>query len=209
MTYNNLTRLARKTKIVLGSASPRRFELLKETGIEFRRQISDFKEHNIDSGKPFELAQKLAEEKAYTVGYSIAENELVIGADTVVALNNASIGKPANRGDAARILKKLSGKKHTVCTALAFADRDELLASGFELTDVYFNLVSESQIVEYIRSGEPMDKAGAYGIQGMGGFLVDRIEGELDNVIGLPRRLLERLAGEVCDKIEKKNKGTR
>ena len=203
MTYKNLARLAKKRKIVLGSASPRRVELLKETGISFRQQISDFEEHNDDGGKPFELAQKMAEEKALSVAGTIAEVELVIGADTVVVLNNASIGKPADQNAAARILKKLSGKKHTVCTALAIADRNQLLVSGYELTDVYFNEVTERQIAEYIKSGEPMDKAGAYGIQGMGGFLVDRIEGELDNVIGLPRQLLERLAGDVYDKLEK------
>lgn len=209
MTYNNLAQLARKRKIVLGSASPRRFDLLKETGIEFRRQISDFIEHNNDCGRPFELAQKLAEEKALSVAKTTSENELAIGADTVVALNSISIGKPADQGDAARILQMLSGKKHTVCTALAIADRNRVIVSGYELTDVYFNQVTESQIEGYIKSGEPMDKAGAYGIQGMGGFLVDRIEGELDNVIGLPRQLLERLAGEVCDKLEQNSKGTR
>lgn len=202
MTYKNLTRLAQKRKIVLGSASPRRVELLGKTGIDFRRQISDFEEHNNDKGKPYEHAQKLAEEKALAVAKTIATNEVVIGADTVVVLNNTSIGKPADQNEAARILESLSGKKHTVCTALAIAEQKRIIASGYELTDVYFNQVSEKQIAEYIISGEPMDKAGAYGIQGMGGFLVDRIEGELDNVIGLPRRLLERLAGEVCDKLE-------
>ena len=200
MTYKNLTRLAQKRKIVLGSASPRRVELLGETGIDFRRQISDFEEHNNNNGKPYEHAQKLAEEKALAVAKTIATDEVVIGADTVVVLNNTSIGKPADQNDAARILESLSGKKHTVCTALAIAERKRIIVSGYELTDVYFNQVSEKQIAEYIKSGEPMDKAGAYGIQGMGGFLVDRIEGELDNVIGLPRRLLEKLAGEFCNK---------
>ncbi len=200
MIYKNLTGLAQKRKIVLGSASPRRVELLAETGINFRRQISDFEEHNNDLGKPYELAQILAEEKALAIAKTIATNEVVIGADTVVVLNNTSIGKPADQNEAARILESLSGKKHTVCTALAIAEQKRIIVSGYELTDVYFNQVSEKQIAEYIKTGEPMDKAGAYGIQGMGGFLVDRIEGELDNVIGLPRRLLERLAGEVCDK---------
>ena len=202
MTYKNLTRLAKTRRIVLGSASPRRVELLKETGIDFRQQISDFEEHNNDGGKPFELAQKLAEEKALAVARTLAEDELVIGADTVVVLDNTSIGKPTDQGDAVRILRMLSGKKHSVCTALALAEQNKIVISGYELTDVYFNEVSERRIVEYINSGEPMDKAGAYGIQGMGGFLVDRIEGELDNVIGLPRRLLERLAGEVCEKLK-------
>ena len=203
MTYKNLTRLAKKRRIVLASRSPRRVELLKESGIDFRQQISDFEEHNNDGGKPFDLAQKLAEEKALSVAGTVAEDELVIGADTVVVSDNASIGKPIDQTDAARILKSLSGKRHTVCTALAIAKRNRIVVSGYELTDVYFNQVTDIQIGKYVKSGESMDKAGAYGIQGMGGFLVDRIEGELDTVIGLPRRLLERLAGEVCDKLEK------
>jgi len=189
----------------LGSASPRRVELLKETGIPFRQQVSNFKEHNNDGGRPYELARKLAEEKALEVATLSASNEIVIGADTVVVLNGQSLGKPANQEDAFNMLKKLSGKKHTVCTALAITYNKRLITSGFELTDVYFNSVSDAQLDEYIHSGEPMDKAGAYGIQGMGGFLVDRVEGSLDTVIGLPRQLLERLAGEVCAKIELKN----
>jgi len=178
-------------------------ELLKETGIEFRQQISDVKEYNHDCGKPFEHAQKLAEEKALAVANATGPNELVIGADTVVVLENRTIGKPVNKEDAARILKMLSGKRHTVCTALAIAERKQIITSGYELTDVFFNRVTDEQIAEYIETGEPMDKAGAYGIQGMGGFLVDRIEGSLDTVIGLPRRLLERLAGEICVKMKK------
>jgi len=203
MTYKNLTKLAIYRKIILGSASPRRLDLLKETGIEFRQQVSDFVEHNNDGGRPYEYAQKLAEEKALSVANTTSLMELVIGADTVVVLDNCVIGKPVNKDDAARILKRLSGNKHTVCSALALAEKKKIIASGYELTDVFFNRVTDEQIAQYIETGEPLDKAGAYGIQGMGGFLVDRIEGNLDTVVGLPRQLLERLAGEVCVKLKK------
>ncbi len=202
MTCNNLRILSRKKEIILGSASPRRLKLLGETGISFRQIISDIKESNFTSGDPFEHALSLAKMKAMSVSTAARPDKLVIGADTIVVLDNQLIGKPADKNEAREILLRLSGKKHVVCTALALACSTELLASGYELTDVYFNLVSEEAIVDYVNSGEPMDKAGAYGIQGKGGFLVDRIEGELDNVIGLPRSLLDKLAGEVCLKME-------
>lgn len=205
MKFKNLEQLAKTRKIILGSRSPRRVELLKETGIDFRQTISEFAEHNYDSGKPFEHARKLAEEKAILLAKTIEPGELVIGADTVVVLEDSAIGKPVDIRDAADILKRLSGKKHTVCTALAIADNKGIVASAYDLTDVYFNRITDHQIKEYVETNEPMDKAGAYGIQGMGGFLVDRIEGELDTVIGLPRLLLDRLAGEVCAKLKQES----
>ena len=202
MTCNNLKKLSQKKEIILASASPRRLELLGETGIAFRQIISDVEESNNPAGNPFEHALTLAKMKAMAVSSVSGDDKLVIGADTIVVLDNKLIGKPENKNEAREILLRLSGKKHVVCTALALVCSAELLASGYELTDVYFNLVSEKAIVDYVNSGEPMDKAGAYGIQGKGGFLVDRIEGELDNVIGLPRSLLDKLAGEVCLKME-------
>lgn len=202
MTYNNLKKLSQKKEIILGSASPRRLKLLKETGINFRQIISDLRESDNPSGDPFEHALSLAKMKAMAVSSESGVDELVIGADTIVVLDNVLIGKPEDENEARQILSRLSGNKHVVCTALALVSSIELLAAGYELTDVYFNLVSEDAIADYVSSGEPMDKAGAYGIQGKGGFLVDRIEGKLDNVIGLPRSLLDKLAGEVCLKME-------
>ncbi|MEE8149523.1 MAG: Maf family protein [candidate division Zixibacteria bacterium] len=202
MTYNNLKKLSQKKEIILGSASPRRLKLLEETGINFRQIISNLRESDNPSGDPFEHALSLAKMKAMAVSSESGVDELVIGADTIVVLDNVLIGKPEGENEARQILSRLSGNKHVVCTALALVSSIELLAAGYELTDVYFNLVSEDAIADYVSSGEPMDKAGAYGIQGKGGFLVDRIEGELDNVIGLPRSLLDKLAGEVCLKME-------
>jgi len=202
MTYNNLKKLSQKKEIILGSASPRRLKLLGETGIDFQQIISVLKESDNPAGDPFEHALSLAKMKAMAVSSDSGADKLVIGADTIVVLDNVLIGKPEDENEAMEILLRLSGKKHVVCTAVALVSSKELLASGYELTDVYFNLVSEDAIADYVNSGEPMDKAGAYGIQGKGGFLVDRIEGELDNVIGLPRSLLDKLAGEVCLKME-------
>ncbi len=202
MTYNNLKELSQKKEIILGSASPRRLKLLEETGINFRQIISDLEESDNPSGDPFEHALSLAKMKAMAVSSESGVDELVIGADTIVVFDKMLIGKPEDENEARQILSRLSGNKHVVCTALALVSSIELLAAGYELTDVYFNLVSEDAIADYVSSGEPMDKAGAYGIQGKGGFLVDRIEGEMDNVIGLPRSLLDKLAGEVCLKME-------
>jgi len=109
--------------------------------------------------------------------------------------------KPRHEGDAFEILSRLAGQMHIVCTALALAEREKLITTGYELTEVYFNPVTQQQIHDYIATGEPMDKAGAYGIQGMGAFLVDRICGNLDNVIGLSRMLLNGLAKEVIAKL--------
>ena len=202
MTYSNLKKLAQRREIILGSASPRRLKLLGETGIDFQQIASEHKESNSQSGDPFDHALSLAEMKAMAVSSVADADKIVIGADTIVVLDNELFGKPEDANEARQILIRLSGKKHVVCTAVAIVSSNQLLASGYELTDVYFNLVTEYAIADYVKSGEPLDKAGAYGIQGKGGFLVDRIEGELDNVIGLPRSLLDKLAGEVCLKID-------
>lgn len=204
MTYKNLSDLAKIKKIVLGSGSPRRVKLLGELGIEFRQTISGIDEPEHDNGHPYEHARELAEKKALSLRDHLGEDEIVIGADTVVVLDGRAMSKPVDESEAILFLKKLSGVKHTVCTALALSDRNGILACSYELTDVYFNEVTDEQISDYVKTGEPLDKAGAYGIQGMGAFLVDRIEGNLDTVIGLPRKLLDRLAGEVCSNIEQK-----
>lgn len=202
MTYSNLKKLAQRKEIILGSASPRRLILLGETGIDFQQITSDHVESNSQSGDPFAHALGLAEMKAMAVSIAAGADKIVIGADTIVVLDNELIFKPVDEFEARQILSRLSGKKHVVCTAVALVSSNELLASGYELTDVYFNLVTVEAIADYVKSGEPLDKAGGYGIQGKGGFLVDRIEGELDNVVGLPRSLLDKLAGEVCLKME-------
>jgi septum formation protein len=202
MTYSHLMALAATRRLVLGSASPRRVHLLRETGVPFRQAVADVDESRRPNENPFACALRLAEEKALTVARQADMDEIVIGGDTVVILNDIILGKPVDESDAARMLAMLAGKQHTVCTALALAHREGLYCSGEERTDVYFNAASQEQISRYIASGEPRDKAGAYGIQGMGAFLVDRIEGNLDTVIGLPRLLLDRLAKDTLHKLK-------
>jgi septum formation protein len=197
MTYPNLHSLAKKRAIVLGSGSPRRLELLGETGIQFTRVIPHIPEERREGESPYPYAERLAREKALAAFKLADPSSVVIGCDTIVVLEETVFEKPVDEADAFRILSILSGRKHVVCSASAFATDNKVLASGFELTEVHFNRLEPERIREYIRTGEPMDKAGGYGIQGMGGFLVDRIAGNLDTVVGLPRMLLERLAGEV------------
>ncbi|UCG63287.1 MAG: septum formation protein Maf [Candidatus Zixiibacteriota bacterium] len=191
--------MAREYEIILGSSSPRRLKLLTETGVPFKQIIPDLEEDQLPNEPPYDYAERLARDKALLISGRLSDRQLVIGCDTVVVLAGTVLGKPMDEHDAYRILSSLAGKRHTVCTALAAADSSGILASGYELTEVFFNAVSERQLKEYIASGEPMDKAGAYGIQGMGAFLVDSIEGNLDTVIGFPRELLESLAQRIME----------
>jgi septum formation protein len=197
MTYPELQRLSAFYQIVLGSSSPRRVELLKEIGIPFRQLIPTIDEFPFPNEHPYKFAQRLAIEKAQEIAEKCVDNEIVIGCDTVVVLGDKLMQKPIDEADAFRLLSDLSGHQHVVCSALALARNTGQVSSGYELTSVFFNHITAEQIRAYIRTREPMDKAGAYGIQGMGSFLVDRIEGNLDTVVGLPRTLLERLAREV------------
>lgn len=196
MTPENLLQLAREHPLVLGSGSPRRCQLLKEAGVSFRQEVSRLDEQTHSGEDPFAFAQRLAREKALAVAGGCRSEEIVLGGDTVVVLYGQLLGKPSDATDAIGMLEQLSGHQHTVGTALALASGERLLASGIETTEVLFNRVTRDQITEYVASGEPLDKAGAYGIQGMGAFLVDSIVGNLDTVIGLPLTLLNDLARE-------------
>ncbi len=203
MMYDALTTLAGLHPLVLGSGSPRRKRLLTEIGIAFRQSVSDIEETALPNEDPFAFAIRMAEDKAQAVAEQNANgSELVLGGDTVVVLENRILGKPTDEQNAFDILRSLSGHTHVVGTALALVNPSGCLSSGVEKTTVVFNEVTDDQICKYVASGEPMDKAGAYGIQGMGAFLVDSIEGNLDNVIGLPRNLLNRLAGDALDKLK-------
>ncbi len=202
MEYKYLKALAVRRPIVLGSGSPRRVMLLEETGIEFRQVIPQLAEVQLPGEPPYDYAVRLAEDKARWVAGRVEDDRLVIGCDTIVVLQNRVCEKPRDEREALDTLSLLSGKEHVVCTALAIASAGGVVASGYELTRVFFNEVTTERIEQYIATGEPLDKAGAYGIQGMGAFLVDRIEGNLDNVIGLPKCLLDRMAKEVIDNHE-------
>jgi septum formation protein len=173
-----------------------------ETGVAFERIVPSIDEYQIPGEDPFDFALRLAEEKALAVDEDVNDGRMILGCDTIVVLDNNILGKPSDAAEAFETLRTLSGKQHEVCTAAAFATESRVLASGYSSTRVFFNSVADAQIREYIETGEPADKAGAYGIQGMGAFLVDRIEGCLDTVIGLPRNLLDRLSERVLGQVQ-------
>jgi septum formation protein len=176
--------------LVLASSSPRREEILDTLGIRFEVRSPEVDEALRPGETATAAARRLAEEKARAVARA---GELVLAADTVVVLGETLLGKPGDTSEAEAMLRRLSGRTHDVCTGLALV-RDGRTESGVERTAVVFRPLAASEVREYVATGEPLDKAGAYGIQGMGGFLVDSVEGNIDNVVGLPMNTLERLA---------------
>ena len=179
------------SKIILASASPRRKELLAKAGISFT-VIPAAGEEKRTSEDPGEAVQQLARDKAEWVAQSLAECEegtLVIGSDTIVVFENRILGKPKDRRDAAETLEKLQGNTHQVYTGVTVLERKAgkwVEHTFFESTDVTFYPVSREEIQDYIATGEPMDKAGSYGIQGLFGIYVKGICGDYNNVVGLP-----------------------
>ena len=182
------------SKVVLASKSPRRKELLTQIGIEYECIVSDTEEI-ISETEPDKVVYRLSEEKAMAVAENynfsnLEEKVIFIGADTVVARDGIILGKPADEEDAVDMLLKLQGNEHQVYTGvcLLIYEGNELVnkISFAECTKVFMYEVSEKDIRSYVKSGEPMDKAGAYGIQGLGAILVEKIEGDYNNVVGLP-----------------------
>ncbi|MBQ7501044.1 MAG: septum formation protein Maf [Clostridia bacterium] len=179
-------------KIYLASKSPRRREILNNMGIDPVIIVSDADE-NIDSPDPEKTVTELALRKVRAVADKIPEDALAIAADTVVYADGEILGKPKDDEDARRMLEKLSGRRHSVYTGVALTYCG-MTVSGCEKTEVCFRKLSESEIREYVDSGEPRDKAGAYAIQGRAAFFVSRIVGDYLNVIGLPVCLCAGLA---------------
>ncbi len=180
-------------ELILASASPRRRELLAATGRTFRVVPSDAEESVPEGLSPAEAAELLACRKAEAVASRLT-NGIVIGADTIVTSGSDLIGKPSDRADAIRILECLSRRAHTVITGLCLIDaRTRRRLSACERTRVHMRGMERREIEEYVDSGEAMGKAGAYAIQESGDRFVERIEGSLSNVVGLPMELLERL----------------
>lgn len=193
--------------LVLASASPRRQELLKNAGIEFLVRPANIPEVRLAGESPKVFAERMAKEKAATVWKSLDSktsdaksshkigNFSVLGADTVVLIGDEVLGKPNDADDAARMLRLLSGREHSVITGVCLSGESfEDLRS--ETTIVYFNQLSESDIKSYIETGEPMDKAGGYAIQGMASRWISKIEGDYNNVVGLPVDLVKRMLRE-------------
>ena len=178
-------------KLILASASPRRRELLTQVGVSFVIEVSDVEEVLDDTLSPELQVQSLALQKAQAVAAQHKDG-LVLGADTVVVDAGSLLGKPQNTEEAAEMLRSLSGKWHQVMTAVALVDANDIENkwTSVEITNVKFRDLTEDDIVAYMATGESMDKAGAYGIQGYGALLVERIEGCYNNVVGLPLQLV-------------------
>jgi septum formation protein len=178
------------TKIILASNSPRRRELLTQIGLPFTVAPSDADESVLPGESPEAYAVRVALEKARIAAERAGEG-IVIAADTIVAIGDIILGKPADAGDAKHMLELLAGKEHRVVTALAVMDAATArCAARISTTRVWFRELSGREIAAYVATGEPLDKAGAYGIQERGALLVERIEGCYSNVVGLPLSLL-------------------
>ena len=179
--------LKTKLKIYLASKSPRRRKLLKQLGIKFTSFSVDLHEEILDGEHPVQTVKRLALHKSVEAESTI-QSGIVITADTIVVLNKEIIGKPKDKKNAFEILSKLSGKTHTVFTGFVVKNLDtQKKIIGFEQTDVTFRKLEAKEIRDYIKTGSPMDKAGAYGIQDdFGAVFVERIDGCYYNVVGLP-----------------------
>lgn len=195
---SRVTESIAQVPVILASSSPRRKQLLRTAGLDPRIVPSDADETSVPSLPPPDLAKLLAERKAESVSKRLlaaGENRgLVIGADTIVFVDGEVLGKPEDAGHAERMLEKLQGKEHTVYTGVCVID----LAGGGRRaacgeTAVRMKPLTAARIRRYVASGEPMDKAGAYGIQGQGAMLVESIRGCYFNVVGLPLSLLDDL----------------
>lgn len=184
-----------KLRVVLASSSPRRRELLNLIGISHDVRPANLDERRLPRETPRRHAERLAREKAKAIATG-DPHVITIAADTIVVINRKVLGKPANHAEAARMLAMLSGREHTVITAVAVS-RDETLRSALEEVRVKFRRLSKKEIDAYIATGEPMDKAGAYGIQGFGATIVERIEGDYFAVMGLPLLRLVQLLRDV------------
>jgi len=210
-----------KKRIILGSASPRRRELLEQIGISFEVRVSD-KEEVYHSLIPEEIVKELALSKAKNVADDLREKQeqvkqisfdkknnvlldtIVIGADTIVVSDGSILGKPKDEADAVRMIRSLQGRSHKVYTGVAILDYDDegkrkSVVHAVE-TEVFVNPMSDEEIREYAATGEPLDKAGAYGIQGRFAAYIERIDGDYYNVVGLPVSYVYRQLKEIAEK---------
>jgi len=177
-------------KLVLASQSPRRAELLKNAGFEFTVRASSIDETVRPGEDPEQHVERLAWEKADSVVSD--PDEIVLAADTIVLIDGEILGKPRDQADAERMLTLLSGRKHEVLTAICLRWGAQV-AKETVATNVWFITLSHSQIHDYVATGEPMDKAGAYAIQGIASRYIERIDGSYSNVVGLPIAAVHRL----------------
>lgn len=206
--------------LVLASASPRRLELLRNAGISVNVQAANIDETPLAGETARECAERLAREKALAV-WRCRPQDVVLGADTIVVVDEMMLGKPVDADDAVRMLRLLSGRVHRVITGVCLVQtvasgqlpvagnavphsheilrrENATLRTASETTLVTMNQLSDDEIREYVASGEPMDKAGAYAIQGMAARWIPRIEGDYSNVVGLPVALVYRMLRELA-----------
>jgi len=176
-------------RIVLASASPRRAELLRAAGIDFEVQPANVDEAIATGESPNEYVSRLAEAKARLV-YERDVRRIVLAADTAVVVDADVLGKPLDENDASRMLRRLSGRTHEVLTAISVFHPGQIVDTRVDTTAVEFAPLSDADIDWYVSSGEPMDKAGAYAVQGLASRFVTRIEGSYSNVVGLPVALV-------------------
>ncbi len=179
-------------RVILASASPRRRELLRLVGIDHEVRPADIDESYFRDEQPAAHAERLARGKAETIAAIAGPDTVTIGSDTIVVVDGDVLGKPRDHEHAKQMLRRLSGRSHVVMTGVAVAWRGRTL-SGVEEVGVTFRSLSDDEIDRYIDTGEPMDKAGAYGIQGFGATIVDRVDGDYFAVMGLALNRLARL----------------
>ena len=185
-------------QLILASQSPRRRELLSLLRIPFTVQVADVDEKMDESKPPFEEVARVSRLKAYAIDRE--KEDVVIAADTVVVCDGQVLGKPRDEADADRMLRLLSGRDHQVMTGLTVL-RGEKCVCCTEVTDIHFRDLSHREILAYIRTGEPMDKAGSYGIQGGAAVFAERLNGDYFNVVGLPVCRLWKLLGELAPEL--------
>ncbi|MBE6940228.1 MAG: septum formation protein Maf [Ruminococcaceae bacterium] len=182
--------------IVLASGSPRRQELLQRMGIEHFDVVVPQAEESFPADlTPQEVVCHISLAKSRAAKELCPEDAIIITADTMVFLDDKRLGKPTDEADALAMLTALAGRHHTVCTGVTVRQGDRVQTCA-QSTDVYFRPASREELLAYIRTGEPMDKAGSYGVQGKGALLVERIDGDFFNVMGLPVLLLSRMLAD-------------
>jgi septum formation protein len=187
-------------QLILASSSPRRQALLRSAGFEFEVRPSSVVEESLLGEAPVTLVRRLAHEKARQVAAQSHAESLVLGADTSVVVDDDVLGKPGDREDASRMLRMLSGRSHQVLTGVCLVRAPgQIEALEHSSTVVWFRELSGTEIEDYVSSGEPMDKAGAYAIQGRASRFVTRIEGCYSNVVGLPLSLVDEMLRRVVN----------
>ena len=182
-------------KLILASASPRRAEILEAVGWEFEKHAAEIDETELPNENPADYVQRLAGEKAAAVAEKY-KNRLVLGADTIVVIENKIIGKPKDLADARKMLRMLSGNWHEVLTGIAII-KDNEISIGLQRTRVKFAELSDTEIEFLVQEGKPLDKAGAYAVQAQAALFIEQIEGDYWNVVGLPVSLVYELIAQM------------